>query len=114
MSSEGSADTAVTSACGEAEILAGFSIVFFVPLGLRGFFVVVARPGVWRLAVFFVRACAADSGGASFNFSAVFVFFGTAVQWLNDFNSFIVHRLVRKSFLVLIMRSSRVMETWPA
>ena len=38
------------------------SLVFFVPLRLRGFFAVVARGGVWRLPVFFVARGAADSG----------------------------------------------------
>ena len=38
------------------------SLVSFVPLGLRGFFAVVARRGVWRLPVFFVAAGASDSG----------------------------------------------------
>lgn len=51
----------VTSACGEAEISAGRSLVFLVPVGLFGFFVVVARRGVWRLPVFFVLADAPDS-----------------------------------------------------
>ena len=52
----------VTSACGEAEMCAVRSLVTLVPLGLRGFFAVVARRGVWRLAVFFVAAGASDSG----------------------------------------------------
>ena len=34
----------------------------FVPLGLRGFFVVVARRGVGRLPIFFVVAEAANAG----------------------------------------------------
>ena len=38
------------------------SLVSLVSLGLRGFFAVVARRGVWRLSVFFVVAGAADSG----------------------------------------------------
>jgi hypothetical protein len=42
---------------------------------------------------------------------AVFVFLGTGVQWLNDFNSFIVHRLVRKCFLALGTRSGKLRET---
>jgi hypothetical protein len=33
-----------------------------VSLGLRGFFAVLARRGVWRLPVFFVAAGALDSG----------------------------------------------------
>ena len=49
----------VTSACGEVEMCAVRSLV---SLGLRGFFAVVARRGVWRLPVFFVAAGAADSG----------------------------------------------------
>ena len=57
----------------------------------------------WRLAVFFVVIGAGDSGEGWFIFSAVFFFFGTGVQWLNDFNSFIVQRLVRKCFLVLLL-----------
>ena len=72
--------------------------------GFRGFFAVVARRTVWRLLVFFVAVDAADSGDG-FISSAVFVFFGTGVRWLNDFNSFIVHRLVRKCFSRPRMRS---------
>jgi len=34
----------------------------FIPLGLRGFFAVVARRGVWRLPVFFVAAGVSESG----------------------------------------------------
>ncbi len=75
------------------------SVVLF---GFCGFFPVVARRGVWRLPVFFVAAGAADSGeGSSISF---FFFFVTGVQWLNGFNSFIVHRLVRKCFLALFTR----------
>jgi hypothetical protein len=51
-----------TSACGEAEMRAVRSLRFLVPLGLRGFFAVVARRGGWRLPVFFVAAGASDSG----------------------------------------------------
>jgi hypothetical protein len=87
------------------------SLASIVPLGLRGLFVVVARRGVWRLPVFFVVAGAPDSGDGWFISSAVFVFFGTAVQWLSDFNSFIVHRLVGKRFLALVMRSGKLRET---
>jgi hypothetical protein len=76
-----------TSACGEAEMCAVRSFASLVPLGLRGFFAVVARRGVWRLPVFFGAAGASDSGEGLFISSAVFVFFGTGVQWLNDFNS---------------------------
>ena len=36
------------------------SLASFIPLGLRGFFAVVARGGVWRLPVFFVAAGASD------------------------------------------------------
>ena len=52
----------VTSACGEVEMCAVRSLASFVPLGLLGFFAVVARRGVWRLPVFFVAAGASDSG----------------------------------------------------
>ena len=52
----------VTSVCGEAEICAVRSLASLVPLGLRDFFAVVARRGVWRLPVFFVAAGASDSG----------------------------------------------------
>ena len=38
------------------------SLAALVSLGLRGFFAVVARPGGWRLFVFFVAAGAPDSG----------------------------------------------------
>jgi hypothetical protein len=76
-----------TSACGEAEMCAVRSLASLVPLGLRGFFAVVARRGVWRLPVFFGTAVASDSGEGLFISSAVFVFFGTGVQWLSDFNS---------------------------
>ena len=77
----------VTSAFGDAEMCAVRSLASLVPLGLRGFFAVVARRGVWRLPVFFVEAGASDSGEGLFISSAVFVFFGTGFQWLNDFNS---------------------------
>jgi hypothetical protein len=49
------------SACGEAEIRAGRSLVSLVPPGLRGFFAAVARFGVWRLPVFLVVADARES-----------------------------------------------------
>jgi hypothetical protein len=84
------------------------SLVTLVPLGLRGFFAVVVRRGVWRLPVFFVATGAPDSVEGRFVSSAVFDFFGTGVQWLNDFNSFIVHRLVRKCFLALRQTSPTV------
>ncbi len=87
------------------------SLVSLVALGLRGFFAVVARRGAWRLLVFFVVAGASESGAVWFVSSLDFVFFGTGVEWLNDFNSFIVHRLVRKCFLALVMRSGKLMET---
>ena len=61
-SSEGSADTDITSARGDAEMCAVRSLASFVPLGLRGFFAVVARRGAWRLPVFFVVAGGPDSG----------------------------------------------------
>jgi hypothetical protein len=98
----------VTSAGGDAEMCAVRSLVSLVPLGLRGFFAVVARRGVGRLPALFVAAGASDSGEGSFISSAVFVFFGTGVQWFNDLNSFIVHRLVRKCFLVLRQTSPTV------
>jgi hypothetical protein len=98
----------VTSACGEVEMCAVRSLV---SLGLRGFFAVVARRGVRRLPPFFVAAGASGSGEGRFTSSAVFFFFGTGVQWLSDFNSFIVHRLVRKCFLALFTRSGKLTET---
>jgi hypothetical protein len=49
---------------------------------LGGFFALVARVGVWRLPGLFVAAGASDCGEDRFTFSAVFVFFGTGVQWL--------------------------------
>jgi len=52
----------VTSAFGDAEMCAVRSLASLVPLGLRGFFAVVARRGVWRLSVFFVAVAASDSG----------------------------------------------------
>ena len=52
----------VTFAGGDAEMCAVRSLVTLVPLGLRGFFAVVARRGVWRLTVLFVVAGAADPG----------------------------------------------------
>ena len=52
----------VTSAGGDAEMCAVRSLESFVPLGLRGFFAVATRDGVWRLPVFFVAAGAPDSG----------------------------------------------------
>jgi len=75
----------VTSAFGDAEMCAVRSLASLVPLGLRAFFVVVARRGGWRLPVFFVAAGTSDSREGRFISSAVFVFFGTGVQWLNDF-----------------------------
>jgi hypothetical protein len=72
----------VTSAGGEAEMCEVCSLAPFFPLGLRGFFAVVACRGVWRLPAFFVAAGASESGEGRFIFSAVFVFFGTGVQWL--------------------------------
>jgi hypothetical protein len=75
------------SAFGEAEICAVGSLVTLVPLGFRGFFGVVARCNVWRLPSFFVAAAASDLGEGWFMSWAVFVFFGTGVQWLSDFNS---------------------------
>ena len=77
----------VTSAFGDTEMCAVRSLASLVPLGLRGFFVVVARRGGWRLPVFVVEAGASDSGEGLFISSAVFVFLGTGVQWLSDFNS---------------------------
>jgi len=82
-----------------------------VALGLRGFFVIAVRRGVRRLPVFLVAAVASDSGKGCFMSSIVFVFFGTGIKWLNDFNSFIVHRVVRKCFLVLTVRSGKLRET---
>jgi len=52
----------VTSAGGEAEMCAVRLLASLVPLGLRGFFAVVARRGGWRLPFFFVAAGASDSG----------------------------------------------------
>jgi hypothetical protein len=60
--SEGSPVTGVTSGCGDAEICAARSVASLVPRGVRGFFPVVARLGVWRLPVFFVATVAPDSG----------------------------------------------------
>ena len=77
----------VTSARGDGEMCAVCSVETFVPLGLRGVFAVGIRDGVWRLPVFVVAAGAAESGGVLFRASAVFFFFGTGVQWLNDCNS---------------------------
>jgi hypothetical protein len=77
----------VTSGGGEVEMCAIRSLASFVPLALRGFFAVGARRGVWRLPFFFVGAGAADCGNDGFTSPVVFVFFGTGVQWLNDFNS---------------------------
>ena len=50
------------SAFGEAEMCAVRSVGTLVPLRFRGFFAVVARRGVWRLAVFFVATGAPVSG----------------------------------------------------
>jgi hypothetical protein len=52
----------VTSACGEAEMCAVRSLASLVQFGLRGFFAVVVRRGVWRLPVFFVATGTADLG----------------------------------------------------
>ncbi len=38
------------------------SLASFIPLGLRGFFAVATRGGVWRLPVFFVAAGASAFG----------------------------------------------------
>ena len=54
----------VTSVCGEVEMCAVRSLESFLPLGLPGFFAVATRSGVWRFAVFFVAAVAAESGEA--------------------------------------------------
>ena len=51
----------VTSARGVGEMCAARSLAPLVPLGLRGFFAVVACRGVWRLPVFFVATGAPDS-----------------------------------------------------
>ena len=93
----------VASACGDAEICAVRSLVFLVPLGLRAFFAVIGRRAVWRLPVFFI-AGAPESAGDRFASSTVLVFLGTGGSVLNDFNSFIVPRLVRKCFLALFTR----------
>ena len=77
----------ITVAGGDSEMCAVCLLEFFVPLGLRGFFAVVPRGGAWRLAVFFVGAGASGSCEDRVTFSAVLVFLGTGVQWLNDFNS---------------------------
>jgi len=100
----------VASACGDAEICAVRSLVFLVPLGLRAFFAVIGRRAVWRLPVFFI-AGAPESAGDRFASSTVLVFLGTGGSVLNDFNSFIVHRLVRKCFLALFTRSGKLRET---
>ena len=52
----------VTSAFGEVEMCALRSLASFIPLGVRGFFAVVARRGVWRLPGFFVAAGTSVSG----------------------------------------------------
>lgn len=62
MSSVGSPEVCVTSACGEAAMCAVPSLVALDALGLRGFFAVVARRVAWRLPVFFVVAGACESG----------------------------------------------------
>ena len=62
MSSEGSTDTAGACACGEARISVARLLVSFVRLGLRTFFVAVARRDVWRLPVFFVVSDASEFG----------------------------------------------------
>ena len=106
MSSDGSSDEDVTSACGDVEICAVGLIASFVPAGFRGFFAMVAlRDDDWRLPVFLVAAGASGSGDNFFTVSAVFVFFGTAIRWLNDSNSFIVEGVLRKCFLADGMRS---------
>jgi hypothetical protein len=99
----------VTSAGGDSEMCAICSLELFVPLGLRGFFAVIARGGVWRLPAFFVADGAPDSGEGRFMFSAVFGFFGTGVQWLR-LQLVIVHRLIRKCFLALFTRSGKLGE----
>jgi len=93
----------VASGCGDAEMCAVLSLAFLFPLGLRAFFAVIGRRAAWRLLVFSV-AGAPESAGDRFASSTVLVFFGTGGSVLNDFNSFIVHRLVRKCFLALFAR----------
>ena len=93
----------VASACGDAEMCAIGSLVFLVPLGLRAFFAVIGRRAIWRLPVSLV-AGAPESAGDRLASSTVFVFLGTGGSVLNEFNSFIVHRLVRKCFLALFTR----------
>jgi hypothetical protein len=111
VSSEGSPVMGVMCGCGDAEMRAVRSLASRVSRGLRGFFPVVARCELLRLPVFLFVAGASGSGERRFISSAVFGFFGTGVQWLNDFNSFIVHRIVRKCFLALFTRSGKLRET---
>ena len=70
----------ITVAGGDSEMCAVCLLEFFVPLGLRGFFAVIARGDVWRLPIFFLADGAPDSGEGRFMLSAVFGFFGTGVQ----------------------------------
>ena len=57
------------------------SLASFIPLGLRGFFAVVARRGVWRLPVFLLQPARltparADLYLRQFSFSLAQVFSG--------------------------------------
>jgi hypothetical protein len=94
---------------GDGEMCAGSSLESLVPLRLRGFFAVTARAGVWRLPGFFVAAGASDSDDEDrFMLSAVFVFFGTGVQWLDDFNSLAFIGSLASAFLALFTRSGKL------
>ena len=91
------------SAGGDIEMCAVVpAIVSFRDVTLRGFLAVVARRPLWRLPVFFGGAGASDVEDACFLSSALFVFLGTVDQWLNGYDSFIVHRFVGKCFLALV------------
>jgi hypothetical protein len=91
------------SAGGDIEMCAVVpAIVSFPDVTLRGFLAVLARRPLWRLSVFFGGAGASDVEDACFLSSALFVFLGTVDQWLNGYDSFIVHRFVGKCFLALV------------
>lgn len=102
VSSKTSAEIA-GSAGGDAEMCAVVpAIVSFRDVTLRGFLAVLARRPLWRLSVFFAGAGVSDVEDACFLSSALFVFLGTVDQWLNGYDSFIVHRFVGKCFLALV------------
>jgi hypothetical protein len=76
-------------------------VVLFLVLASRGFRVAAARPERLPLRAFTLKD-PPGSGGVSFLSWTIFFFFGTDFI-VDDFNSFIVHRLVGKCFLARLL-----------